>query len=214
MRVSGAVDGCVCVPPRQYTGNPDMGQVHEHMPISEAIYDAFVNTLVRERQCCVLCTLTAVLVWQVGVVTEALSKDVNTLSDDLTAVGSLLYSPGVYGLICNQADCTHNGNANTNIFMPNTCPAPAATTTAATSGSTASTTAAGGSATTTTAGGATGSAGSAGSTGSAGSAGSAGSTASAATPGSNNGNNPPPPAGAASIAISALVALIAAALVL
>jgi len=193
---SAGVLGCTDGGYPQYTGNPDMGQVHEYMPITEFIYDSFVNTLVE-------------------VVQGALTGDVPSLTADLTAVGSLLYSPGVYGLICNQADCTKNGAASSGIFIGKTCSAPAtagtSTATSGAAGGTSTTGAAGttGAATGGTTGGTTGTA-----AGTTGTTAAATGTTTATTTGASNNNNNPPPASAATVAFSAIVALIAVALAL
>jgi hypothetical protein len=70
----------------QYTGDTNMTRVHEHMPITQAVFDLFVTSLV-------------------SVVESALSKDVPNLSTDIGAVAALLNSSAIAG-ICNQPDCT------------------------------------------------------------------------------------------------------------
>jgi len=118
---SAGVLGCTDGGFPQYTGNTDMGVVHQYMPITEAIFDAFVTTLV-------------------NVVTNALKDDVPSLNSDLAGVGALLYSPGVY-VICNQPDCNMANAANPSVYidklkvMPPLCatnPPPVTTTTTTT----------------------------------------------------------------------------------
>jgi len=134
---SAGVLGCTQSNFPQYTGNTNMSEVHQYMPITQSVFDLFVNSLV-------------------SVVTSALQADVQSLSADLAAVGALLNSPGVYE-ICNQADCTKNPTNNppngVAFFIdkaanPMLCPTPptkstAATSTAGTTASTAGTTGAG-----------------------------------------------------------------------
>jgi len=96
-----------------YTGDTNMGRVHAHMPITQAVFDLFINSLV-------------------SVVVGALGKDVPSLNSDLAGVAAVLNSPSV-AVICNQPDCTkQNGVNGVSIYQPKTC-ASATTTSAATS---------------------------------------------------------------------------------
>jgi len=95
-----------------YTGDTNMARVHQHMPITQAVFDLFVNSLV-------------------SVVVGALGKDVPSLNSDLAGVAALLNSPGV-AAICNQPDCTKQGGINgVTMYQPVTCTSTTATTTAA-----------------------------------------------------------------------------------
>jgi hypothetical protein len=96
--------GCTQSDFPQYRGNSDMEAVHREMPITKAMFDLFISSLV-------------------SVVTDALSVDVPTLSADLAPVAALLGSPAIT-VICNQPDCT----GAKGMYVQRPCPTAAPTT--------------------------------------------------------------------------------------
>jgi hypothetical protein len=72
-----------------YDGNPDMEDVHKEMPITQDLFDIFLNSLVKYT-------------------TDNLKAAVPTFDADLAAVAALFASPGV-AKICNQPGCATQG---------------------------------------------------------------------------------------------------------